>query len=346
VLASQIKRKWCKRIALSIGALIALALGTELYMRIWSPVRFLRPERRFAEGTTMWASLVHVPSKTPGLTYEVAPNVDGQHRGMLVHTNSLGLRDTEPLPADTPHLVRIAAVGDSFTFGFSVDQGQEFPAQLEHMLNADEPGGRRIFDVLNFGVGGYSTVDEEAVVREKALPMKPDLVLLAYCLNDPEVLPVEPLQEYFADVEWWQHSELLRWIAGRRQGWNIQRYGGGNYFKFLNAPDGPCWPLVGKALDHIRDMTAERRVPVAFVILPMLSHEPWSKYEYAGVHKFVAEQARSRGFEVLDLMDSLGSYEPKDLVTAPDDPHFTATGNKIAAQAIEKFIRPMLASSG
>jgi lysophospholipase L1-like esterase len=345
-MAATRRRAWLLKLSLALGVCLAMALGAELYLRFFAPVNFMRPERKHAQAGTTWVDLVHKESRVPGLEYELAPDIDGVHRGVSMRTNSLGMRDGEPLPADTPHLVRIAAIGDSFTFGYGVNQGEDFPAQLEQLLNSHESAGGRRFDVLNFGVGGYSTVDEEAVLREKALPLKPDLVVLAYCLNDPEVDPVEPLQVYFAEVRWWQHSELLRWIARKVQARNIQHFGGGNYFKSLHAPDGPNWPRVATALDHVRDLTAARKIPVAFVILPMLSHKPWSEYPYAGLHAFVAEQAKARGFEVLDLMDSMKAYEPATFVTAPDDPHFNKFGNGIAARAIEQFIRPMLANAG
>jgi lysophospholipase L1-like esterase len=345
-MAADRKRTWLFKLALALGVCVAMALGAELYLRFFAPVGYMRPERRGDGGGRTWTGMVHVASKVRGLSYEVAPNVDTEARGMRIRTNSFGMRRGEPLPDGTPHLVRIAAIGDSFTFGFAVNQGQDFPAQLELLLNQDEPGGARRFDVLNFGVGGYSTVDEDAVLREKALAFKPDLVVLGYCLNDPQVDPIEPLQVYFSEPAWWQYSELLRYIANKIHGREVKRYGGGNYYRYLHAPDGPCWPLVAGALDDIRDTCNARTIPVVLVILPMLTPKPWSEYGNTEIHQFVGEQARARGFHVLDLMDTMKAYNPATLCTAADDPHFTPLGNQIAARAIEQFIRPLLENAG
>ena len=59
-----------------------------------------------------------------------------------------------------------------------------FPARLEYHLGA--LGGREA-KVLNFGVPGYNMVQELEVLRTKILPLKVDLVILQYCINDEHI---------------------------------------------------------------------------------------------------------------------------------------------------------------
>ncbi len=79
-----------------------------------------------------------------------------------------------PKPAG---LRRVAIVGDSFTFGLEVADGEEFPARLDRLLS---PGGESV----NLGVEGYG-IDQMLLRFERdALPMKPDVAVLAVILDD------------------------------------------------------------------------------------------------------------------------------------------------------------------
>ena len=333
-------RRRLAKLALSCAALVAVAAGLELYLRCFATVGFLAPVDDAPRAGGGWDGRVHVPSTSPGLSYEVGLNLDLEARGMRIRTNSLGLRCAEPLPRDTPGLYRVAVVGDSMAFGFGVQQGEDFPAVLGRELAEGSASGGRRFEVLNFGVGGYSTLDEVAVLRAKALPLQPDLVLLAYCLNDPETAPLQPLQARFAPVAWWRHSDALRWLASKRQGRRIAHYGGGNYWRCLHNPEGPFWPAVAGALDEMRNLCRERGVPVLFAILPMLAPpRPWSEYPYRDIHAFLAAEARARGFEVLDLAEALSVRDPAELIVGPDDGHLNAEGNRLVARALAARLR-------
>ena len=90
-----------------------------------------------------------------------------EHRGMdgpypfQIQTNSLGLRDTEEHPLKKPpDTDRYLALGDSWIFGTSLDQGSTIPERLEDLLEAKT--GRETV-VVNAGIPGGSAF--EALVR-------------------------------------------------------------------------------------------------------------------------------------------------------------------------------------
>jgi lysophospholipase L1-like esterase len=96
--------------------------------------------------------------------------------------NSLGFRDREHAVAKPAGVYRILVLGDSIVQGLSVANREDlFTSVLERELDADAPGR---FEVLNFGVSGYNTQQEVETLRDKGLRYSPDLVVLAYCLND------------------------------------------------------------------------------------------------------------------------------------------------------------------
>jgi lysophospholipase L1-like esterase len=74
---------------------------------------------------------------------------------------------------------------------------------------------------------------------------------------------------------------------------------------------------------------------VVFVIQPMnLRGDPWSCYAYRAEHEFLAREARSRGFEVLDLLDAFVAHDGESLTIESDDPHYNAAGEALVARAL------------
>jgi lysophospholipase L1-like esterase len=79
---------------------------------------------------------------------------------VVVETNEDGLRSGHSRRAFLAHGVRVAVLGDSFTFGAGVDAADAFPARLERRLRA-RPGTADAA-VLNAGVISYSPFLERA----------------------------------------------------------------------------------------------------------------------------------------------------------------------------------------
>jgi len=92
----------------------------------------------------------------------IPPNTERrQHDGTrewVSRTNSIGLREDAEIPeARPPDSYRMLALGDSWMFGWSADQGWSLPAQLEVVL-PEKIGGRDV-EVINAGVFGTCAFD-------------------------------------------------------------------------------------------------------------------------------------------------------------------------------------------
>jgi lysophospholipase L1-like esterase len=328
------KKKILPIILLNITALCLALILAEVFMHLFSPVKYRRPPKQLAND--IWRELLHKPSPVSGLAYELAPNREKYSHGAMMKTNSFGMRDDEPHPKNDNSLNRIAVLGDSFTFGFGVRGENTYPNVLERLLNKEIDDRR--FEVLNFGVGGYSTRDEALVFKHKAIKWNLDLVIFGYVFNDPEIDPIQPLHSYYDKVSWWQYSNLLRLFAKAKRRWDIKKYGAGDYLRYLHATNGQKWQSVVGALEEIKNAAAERKITVLLVIFPPISNGSWAEYKYLDLHQQIADTANEKGIFVVDLYGDLSQYPSKVLRISPHDWHPSKIGHEVAAHTIFKWI--------
>jgi lysophospholipase L1-like esterase len=77
--------------------------------------------------------------------------------------------------------VRVLSVGDSHTFGAGVDLDQSYPAHLQDLLDAREPGR---YSVINLGIPGLSTTQVRNRIPLHVSRYRPDLVILWCGVNN------------------------------------------------------------------------------------------------------------------------------------------------------------------
>lgn len=338
------RRKRERKFRLVFAAFLAAELlaVAEVYFRYIAPTPFY-PLPDEIENQA-WRERIHRPSQTPGLIYELRPNIDVRNRilpnlTLEIKTNSFGMRDREPLPAAAPNVYRIAAAGDSFTFGWGVETTDGiYTSLLEDQLNAAGRPGAPQFDVLNFGVAGYNALEEAAVIEHKAMSWNPDLIVIGYFLNDPEIEQYQPTRTLYLEPRWWQYSFALR--AFRRIWYERQiiNHGGGNEFRYLHADGRDEWQSVLRAFAHIREAAGKRRIPVIVAIFPEPPLDSWDTYQYGDLHGKVAAEARAFGFHALDLLGSFRRHDARQLRLAPEDNHTTPLGHRVAACEIFKKV--------
>jgi lysophospholipase L1-like esterase len=98
--------------------------------------------------------------------------------------NSDGFRTPE-FGAKRAGVIRIACVGDSWTFGMPVNQDETYPSRLAARLRDAHPDQR--YEVMNFGVLGYSSFQGLQLLRTRVLDLQPDVVAIGFGMNDSEV---------------------------------------------------------------------------------------------------------------------------------------------------------------
>jgi len=228
--------------------------------------------------------------------YELRPDQVGiYHRGHVA-TNSFGLRGHEITLQKPPGTFRIVGIGDSHMFGAGVDQEEIYMARLEVMLNEVSPPGRR-FEVLNFGTPGYNTVMEVSTFEHRALRFDPDLVLVHFIGNDlhaPHFL--ESSRSW--DPRDWFLTELGRAVLGFPESPEEQKAAESRRYRYTEYPDLSGPESFEKAMEHLRDLCAERQLPVIFMVVG----------ESGSLREFVIPVARRMGFRILQPQPAFAAY--------------------------------------
>ena len=117
------------------------------------------------------------------LGWRPQPNVRGVHNKerffeSTFSTNSQGLRGKEIPKERRSDEVRVLLLGDSFTWGYGVNDDQTFAARLEQFL--------RGVRVINFGVTAFGLEQEYRYLLSEGLNYHPDLILVNISPNDIE----------------------------------------------------------------------------------------------------------------------------------------------------------------
>ncbi len=103
-------------------------------------------------------------------------------------------------------LLRIICLGGSTTWGWPLkDTGGIYPALLEKMLNqySLEKGSSKRFEVINAGVGGYSSFQDLMYLKNSLLEYEPDIVTIYTGANDSS--NNSDIHIIMTDKEYWEY---------------------------------------------------------------------------------------------------------------------------------------------
>jgi hypothetical protein len=168
----QRRRFWLRLAKLSISVIFFLVM-LELGIRLVAPVK------RFSVTPNTWDPEVGI-KQMPGARGYIACS-EFEIEQII---NAKGLRDRDYPYAKAPGHKRILCLGDSFTHGFGVAADETFAKVLERRLQADQQSGDT-WEVINAGIGHTGTAHQLAFFNAEGYKYEPDLVVLAFCSNDP-----------------------------------------------------------------------------------------------------------------------------------------------------------------
>jgi lysophospholipase L1-like esterase len=253
------------------------------------------------------------PSANPILYYEPKP---GFSKG-AVQINTHGFRDHEYSLKKPTGTTRIVVLGDSIIWGHRLVLSETFAKQLEALLNERLDGH---YEVLNFGVSGYSLQQEVEQYISKARQFDPDLAILGLCINDYLYSSIEG--DFF---------------AAQNGGLFSKSYLFNDLIVKVNYLLHHQFGVPQRYLEHIVDVRgqlerlqeASPNIPWLVLMFPQLQNV--ENYQAQREHQILTQPARDLGFQVRDLLGDYRKFSRQPL--GVDHIHPNRLGNKIAAEA-------------
>ena len=279
--------------------------------------------------------------------FGLVPNHRSLQTGVPVQTNSLGFREREYPVERAPEVVRIAVLGDSYTFGTGVPFEEIFSKRLEKHLNTlGVPS-----EVVNFGVPGYNTALELETWREVASRFKADLVILGYVLNDVERYGADSAQAdgvskrslvNAAHKNLKDASMLYRYAAPKLGAAAAVLFGdryalGGTNQIIRSFEEGaPGWIESREALRTLADEVRQAGASFMVVVFPMMLD--FSTYPLPDAHRRIVRFCREQGIDVIDLLPALAKRDVGRLTVVMDG-HPNGRAHELFAERIFTHLR-------
>ncbi len=339
--------------ALLVVAAFAVALLlAELAVRVIAPQTL--PSQEFIRGFVLRG--MYVVDEAAG--FRLAPNFKGtiERAGVVTQftTNSLGLRAPE-LGSKSPGERRILTLGDSFTWGWGVPQGEEWTAVTERTI--DERLGRDAVTCVNGGVNGYGTDNELALLERVGREVAPDLVLVGYFANDftdnlfgaAGVYTVKDgyLFDHFTHAYFQEHwlareSHLFRLISRAIEMARTRWLGAPPTTRplkhFSEAEFEEGMRLSERHLLRIRDVCAELGARFGVVWLPADVYALPRVPPDVPLQNELQARIAAAGIPSIDLMPVVRKEPNVAGLYIPRDGHFTVRGNRVAGRAVAQWI--------
>lgn len=283
-------------------------------------------------------------------------------RDVVMEINSLGFRGEE-IPRDKlPDEFRVLVLGDSITWASYLPEEETYVKRLEGYLQKPRPG--RKVKVINAGVGDIGLKEELDILKERGLAARPDLVILAFYLNDSR--PPWGFSGELGKRGWLRRHSLLaetiykniklrRWIkeqgedrlawtsAMNKLNWSSDR---GTFLRLAAlakydwgaAWDPASWEVIDRGLEELQSLSQRNNFTVFVAALPV-AFQVYAAFLEDTPQRILREKVSRRGFLYLDLLPFLRKYREGEKDLYYDWCHPTGKTADFIARVLAGFLK-------
>ena len=272
-----------------------------------------------------------------------------------VRINENGLRDQGHSYERQNDIERILVLGDSFAWGYGVEESERFSQRLEEALGVD---------VINAGVSGYSTDQELLWYRNEGIKYETDLVILVLAGND-----VGDNDQQIVSTIYYKPNFVLEEGQLVLKGYPVPKTSlQGKLVYALSQRSALAYFLVQRYFDLLSlygkikvnsdhtdlptsGINAERepfRLTIALIeemrniaesrkakFMIVATNRWWNSPSGETYNDFI-NTLQNEGFLVLDV-ESMPGFDP-EVMLIPDDGHWNQAGHKFVAKKIKALI--------
>jgi lysophospholipase L1-like esterase len=314
-----------KRALFSLVPLVVVMGGTEIGLRA---ADWPKPDGKFEHNEPFWLT----PADQASKSYP--------HReiggSFTVSSNSDGLRSPLHSQDNGDDAWRIMTLGCSTTFGWGVDDGASYPAQLQQML---QDQGHTGVEVINAGQPGYTSFQGRWLWDETLKDYAPDVVLLGFVVQDARKAAYSDKSQAVLqqDHRFMKDNLLyrsraylgLRHLLGAVQVRAKERPEGGEGGIYRVPPEDFA--------DNLRHLVAGVRAAGG---TPVIFGYPLEREGYTAHHRLIMRAAASElHVSYLDLQGRMDAASRQErLYFDKDRGHANAAGNKRIAKWVAEFL--------
>jgi hypothetical protein len=259
------------------------------------------------------------------LEISLKPLYQGTFKGARFSTNRWGMRDRDYSQAPSTGTRRIAVLGQSYTMGAGVNDGETFEALIEERLNREwSPRTGLKYEALNFAASTYGLLKQAIILQSGRVgQFQPQVVLIVGNPGDRWVMAPEVARLTRKRIA--PPGPVPTWLneAG------------------VNG-ETPAGEIVKSLRPHVNDLVRWAFESIATEVRRMGAQPVWAlipmpKGRTSDTHqaaKMLLSLAVDAGFLVIDMQDVWAGHDPGSLVLNEADNHPNAEGHRIIAERL------------
>lgn len=293
-----------------------------------------------------------------GYKYRMKPNthrvnkvVPDKEETWSYHLNRHGFRGAD-FDINKGDRKRILILGDSYPFGWAVQDKDVFSVKLEKNLKKNM--GKDKVEVINTGTPGYNTVMAYHLLEEIMGEYDPDIILYTYVMNDAEpqyTIPQHPALVH-EDATFWLYERIKEIINKKvidkggieTSRLHVRKHKASS--KYLDGFKGESrkWKESKNALGQMASLCRSQGKQLIVYIFPDFTEAFDATYPYKTIHHAVREWCKEFNIDAFDFLTIFHGKDHKKYWVEGDG-HPNPLAQKIFSDLIAKELIPLLQRS-